>query len=68
MTQEQLAESLQIRQEGVSRLEQRTDLLLSTLQKHVAAMGGELQLIVQFPDRSAVRLSRLTTAVKQQNT
>lgn len=67
MTQEQLAESLQIRQEGVSRLEQRTDLLLSTLQKHVEAMGGELQLIVQFPDRPAVRLSGLSTAVHQQN-
>lgn len=60
LTQEQLAEQLQIRQEGVSRLEQRTDLLLSTLQKHVAAMGGELQLIVQFPDRPPVRLSGLS--------
>ncbi len=68
LTQEQLAASLQIRQEGVSRLEQRTDLLLSTLQKHVAAMGGELQLIVQFPDRSPVRLSGLSTTVNQQNT
>ena len=66
MTQEQLAESLEIRQEGVSRLEQRTDLLLSTLQKHVAAMGGELQLIVQFPDRPPVRLSGLSTVVHQQ--
>ena len=63
LTQEQLTESLQNRREGVFRLEQRTDLLLSTLQKHVAAMGGELQLIVQFPDRPPVRLSGLTTAL-----
>lgn len=61
MTQDQLAEHLQIRQDGVSRLEQRTDLLLSTLQKHIAAMGGELQLIVHFPDRPPIRLSGLST-------
>ncbi len=61
LTQEQLAEHLEIRQEGVSRLEQRTDLLLSTLQKHIAAMGGELQLVVQFPDRPPVRLTGLSS-------
>ena len=59
MTQEQLAENLQIRQESISRLEKRTDLLLSTLQNYIAAMGGELQLIVKFPDRPPVKLSGL---------
>ena len=66
MTQDQLAENLQIRQEGISRLEQRTDLLLSTLQKHIVAMGGELQLIVQFPDRPPVRLSGLSATAEYQ--
>jgi DNA-binding XRE family transcriptional regulator len=56
LTQEQMAKRLHMRQENVSRLEQRTDLLLSTLRNYIRAMGGELQLIVQFPDRPPVQL------------
>ena len=56
LTQEQMAKLLHMRQENVSRLEQRSDLLLSTLRNYVRAMGGELRLIVQFPDRPPVQL------------
>jgi hypothetical protein len=38
-------------------MEQRSDLLLSTLRKHVEAMGGELSLVAQFPDQPPVVLS-----------
>ena len=44
---------------GVSRLEQRSDLLLSTLRKTVEAMGGNLSLIAKFPDRPPVELAGL---------
>ena len=54
LTQEKLAELLHIRQEGVSRLEKRTDLHLSTLREMVRAMGGELRLVVEFSDRPPV--------------
>ncbi len=57
LTQEKLAEMLHIRQEGVSRLEKRADLHLSTLRDIVRAMGGELRLVVEFPDRPPVILS-----------
>ena len=57
VTQVQLAKELGIRQEGVSRLEKRSDLLLSTLRKTVKAMGGELRLFAAFPDREPVMLS-----------
>jgi transcriptional regulator with XRE-family HTH domain len=57
LTQEKMAELLQIRQEGVSRLEKRSDLHLSTLREAVQAMGGELRLVVEFPDRPPVILS-----------
>lgn len=57
LTQEKLAELLKIRQEGVSRLEQRSDLHLSTLRDVLHAMGGELRLVVEFPDRPPVVLS-----------
>ena len=61
MTQERLAEALGIGQDGVSRLEKRSDLLISTLRSYIEAMGGELQLIATFPDRQPIALSGITT-------
>ena len=57
LTQARVAAELGISQDGVSRLEQRTDLLLSTLRKTVEAMGGSLTLIARFPDRPPVELA-----------
>ena len=56
LTQAHLASELGISQDGISRLEQRSDLLLSTLRKTVEAMGGSLSLIARFPDRPPVEL------------
>jgi len=57
LTQVRMAKALGITQEGVSRLEKRSDLLLSTLRKTVKAMGGNLSLVAEFPDRDPVMLS-----------
>ena len=57
LTQVSVARELGISQDGVSRLEQRSDLLLSTLRRTVEAMGGSLSLIARFPDRPPVELS-----------
>ncbi|OLD94264.1 MAG: hypothetical protein AUI36_46595, partial [Cyanobacteria bacterium 13_1_40CM_2_61_4] len=54
LTQERMAELMGVEQENVSRLERRTDLLLSTLSSYVAAMGGKLRLIAEFPNRAPV--------------
>ncbi len=59
LTQVRLARALNINQDSVSRLEKRSDLLLSTLRKAVGAMGGTLSLVAQFPDRKPVVLSAL---------
>lgn len=56
LTQVKMARELGITQDGVSRLERRTDLLLSTLRKSVEAMGGHLSLVAEFPDRKPVVL------------
>jgi DNA-binding XRE family transcriptional regulator len=56
LTQIRLAKALGISQDGVSRLEKRSDLLLSTLRKSVEAMGGNLSLVAEFPDRKPVIL------------
>lgn len=57
LTQVSVAKELGITQDGVSRLEQRSDLLLSTLRRTVEAMGGNLSLVAEFPDREPVVLS-----------
>jgi transcriptional regulator with XRE-family HTH domain len=57
LTQTKLAKCLHIGQEGISKIEQRTDLLISTLRSCVKGMGGELHLIAEFPDRPPVELS-----------
>jgi len=57
LTQASVARELGIGQDAISRLEQRSDLLLSTLRRTVEAMGGSLSLIARFPDRPPVELS-----------
>lgn len=59
-TQENIAKALGIGQDGVSRLEKRTDLLLSTLRSYVEAMGGSLSIVAKFPNRQRVIVSGLT--------
>ena len=61
LTQERLAERLKVSQDRISRMERRTDLLISTLRRHVAAMGGNLSLVAEFPDREPVILAGLST-------
>jgi transcriptional regulator with XRE-family HTH domain len=62
-TQIRMAELLNMRQENVSRLERRADLLVSTLQSYIAAMGGELSLVVEFKDRPPVKIAGLTSMI-----
>jgi len=57
LTQVRMARALGITQDSVSRLEKRSDLLLSTLRKTIEAMGGNLSLVAEFPDRPPVVLA-----------
>ncbi|WP_428488483.1 helix-turn-helix domain-containing protein [Rhodopila sp.] len=59
LTQTRMAEALRISQDGVSRIEKRSDFLLSTLRSYVEAMGGQLRLTAEFPDRKPVTISGL---------
>src|ERR1039458_8465644 len=60
LTQVRMAKALGIGQDGISKLEKRSDLLLSTLRKTVEAMGGSLSLVAEFPDRDPVVLSGIS--------
>lgn len=58
-TQVDLAEALGVGQDTISRLEQRSDMLLSTLRRYVEGMGGKLELVAQFPNRPPVIIDHL---------
>jgi transcriptional regulator with XRE-family HTH domain len=58
-TQEDLAAALGVGQDTISRLEQRSDMLLSTLRRYVEGMGGKLELVAQFPNRPPVVIDHL---------
>jgi hypothetical protein len=49
-TQVAVASKLNIPQAAVSRMEKRSDVLLSTLRDYVGALGGRLELRAVFPD------------------
>ena len=58
VSQESLAKILGISQDGVSRIERRSDLMLSTLQDYIKALGGSLHIIARFPGTRQVRVKR----------
>ena len=50
ITQEQVAAQLETSRPNVSRIEREDDVRVTTLQRYVLALGGELELAVRFPD------------------
>jgi transcriptional regulator with XRE-family HTH domain len=56
-SQEQIADSLGIKQPSVHKIERQTDLYLSTLRRFVEAAGGELELRVTLPGKGVFRLT-----------
>ncbi len=52
LSQEQLAQTLSVKQAAVSKLEKRTDMYVSTLRNFIKAMGGDLEIVAKFPDGS----------------
>ncbi len=51
-----VAKALRITAEDVSRIEKHSDLFFSAFQKSVAATGGKLTLVAEFPDRPNILL------------
>ena len=56
LTQSTVGELLDMDQSEVSRLERRSDVLLSTLKRYVEATGGEMHIVVTYPDGGPVEL------------
>lgn len=60
-TQEDLAARLGVGQDTVSRIERRSDILLSTLRRYVEAVGGELKLVASFPNREPLIIDHIAS-------
>ena len=50
LTQQQIAETLEINQASVSKMESQSDMYVSTLRRFLEAMGGQLRIVASFPD------------------
>lgn len=59
ITQEGMAERLDIRQGNVSKVENRSDMLISTLRCYLEAMGGRLELVAHLPGRAPITIEGL---------
>jgi DNA-binding transcriptional regulator YiaG len=50
LTQEALAETLNVKQASISKMERRSDMYISTLSKIIEAMGGHLRMVAEMPN------------------
>ena len=50
LTQQELAQMLKVNQPAISKLEQRTDVYISSLRSYIEAVGGKLKIVAAFPE------------------
>ena len=65
LSQEQLADILEMNQGNLSKLEKRTDIHVSTLRRYVEALGGTLHIMAALPNRPMIELSGLSGSTEQ---
>lgn len=58
LTQQELASKLGVNQAWISRVERQADMYLSTLRTYLEAVGGQLEILVRFNDKT-VRIADL---------
>lgn len=70
LTQTQLAETLDLGQGSVSKIENATDMYLSTLRRFVSALGGELVIKATFPEGREIEIEHIGSLLERpaQNT
>jgi transcriptional regulator with XRE-family HTH domain len=62
LTQEELADLLEVRQSYISQVEARENITLTTLISMIAAMGGSIDLTDNFPEKPPVQFSQIETS------
>ena len=58
-TQSAVADAMDLKQNNISELEARSDMLLSTLRSYVESMGCELEITIKKPDQTRMKFKRL---------
>ena len=61
ISQEELAERLDVKQPYISQLEGRENITLNTLVGVVVALGGSIDITINFPEKAPVSFSRIQT-------
>jgi DNA-binding XRE family transcriptional regulator len=56
MTQDSMADLMEVKQGHISKIEGRSDMRISTLRDYIEALGGELDLVARIPGRKPVKL------------
>ena len=54
LTQQDLADILNVNQAALSKMENQTDIRISTLRRLLTAMGGNLKIVAEFPEGEIV--------------
>lgn len=54
LTQQELAALLNVNQAALSKMENQTDMRISTLRKLLSAMGGNLKIVAEFPEGEVI--------------
>jgi transcriptional regulator with XRE-family HTH domain len=57
-SQKVLAEKLHVKQGEISKIEHRTDMLVSTLREYVEQLGRSLEITVHFPDKKPIKITQ----------
>lgn len=65
LTQDGIAEVLGVGQETVSRIENRDDMLVSTLRRYVESLGGRLECVACFPDNARIVIDESVKAARR---
>ncbi|MCP2730790.1 helix-turn-helix domain-containing protein [Limnofasciculus baicalensis] len=61
ISQEELAERLDVKHPDISQLEEREEIALNTLVEVVVALGGSLDITINFPEKAPISFSRIET-------
>jgi DNA-binding XRE family transcriptional regulator len=63
-SQREIAALIGIKQPSIAKIEKQNDMQISTLEKIVKALGGELELVARFP-RGTVKIRQPGSGVKR---
>ncbi len=67
LSQEEIGQTLQIKQGSVAKIEKRADMYVSTLRRFIEAMGGELEIVARFSDH-AVKIRNFADLSEKERT